>query len=68
MFNIIILDQDLYGLSRLKIFQESETLFLNGDFIQNTISGTFDGGSFSGTASGNNISGTWKNASQENGT
>ena len=59
VFNIIILDQDLYGLSRSNIFEESETLFLNGDFIQNTISGTFDGGSFSGTASGNNISGTW---------
>lgn len=68
VFNIIILDQDLYGLSRSNIFEESETLFLNGDFIQNTISGTFDGGSFSGTASGNNISGTWQNASQETGT
>lgn len=68
VFNIIILDQDLYGLSRSNIFEESETLFLNGDFIQNTISGTFDGGSFSGIASGNNISGTWQNASQETGT
>lgn len=27
VFNIIILDQDLYGLSRLNIFEESETLF-----------------------------------------
>lgn len=68
VFNIIIIDQDLYGLSRSNVFQESETLFLNGEFIENTIIGTFDVGSFSGTASGNNISGTWQNTSQETGT
>lgn len=68
VFNIIIIDQDLYGLSRSNIFQESETLFLNGNFIENLISGTYDGGIFSGSASGNNISGTWQNASQETGT
>jgi len=67
VFNIIIIDQDLYGLSRSNLFQD-ETLFLNGDFIENTISGTFDGGSFSGSTSGNNISGTWQNLSQETGT
>ena len=68
VFNIIIIDQDLYGLSRSNTFPESDTLFLNGEFIQNTISGTFDGGSFSGSTSGNNISGTWQNLSQETGT
>jgi len=68
VFNIIIIDQDLYGLSRSNTFPESDTLFLNGDFIQNTISGTFDGGTFSGSTSGNNISGTWQNLSQETGT
>jgi len=68
VFNIIIIDQDLYGLSRSNTFPESDTLFLNGDFIQNTISGTFEGGTFSGSTSGNNISGTWQNLSQETGT
>jgi len=68
VFNIIIIDQNLYGLSRSNTFPESDTLFLNGDFIQNTISGTFDGGTFSGSTSGNNISGTWQNLSQETGT
>ena len=67
VFNIIIIDQNLYGLSRSNTFPESDTLFLNGDFIQNTISGTFDGGTFSGSTSGNNISGTWQNLSQETG-
>ena len=64
VFNIIIIDQDLYGLSRSNQFQD-DTLFLNGGFIENTISGTFDGGSFSGSTSGNGISGTWQNTSQE---
>jgi hypothetical protein len=68
VFNIIIIDQNLYGLSRSNTFPESDTLFLNGDFIQNTISGTFEGGTFSGSTSGNNISGTWQNLSQETGT
>jgi hypothetical protein len=67
VFNIIIIDQDLYGLSRSNLFQD-DTLFLNGDFIENTISGTFEGGTFSGSTSGNNISGTWQNTSQETGT
>ncbi len=67
VFNIIIIDQDLYGLSRSNQFQD-DTLFLNGGFIENTISGTFDGGSFSGSTSGNGISGTWQNTSQETGT
>ncbi len=68
LFNIIILDQELYGLSRSSTSPESEALFLNGGFIENTISGTFDGGTFTGTVSGNNISGTWQNTSQETGT
>ena len=68
VFNIITLDQDLYGLSQSNAFPDSETLFLNGGFIENTISGTFTGGTFVGTTSGNNISGTWQNTSQETGT
>lgn len=68
VFNVIILDQDLYGLSQSNAFPETETLFLNGGFIESTISGTFSGGSFTGTTSGNTISGSWQNTSQDTGT
>jgi hypothetical protein len=68
VFNIIILDQDLYGLSQSNAFPETDTLFLNGGYIDNVISGTFSGGTFVGTTSGNTISGSWQNTSQESGT